>query len=453
MSLTNFFTKNIILPIGDYISNQTVSSCLDFLFDSQNWTINELEAYQNEKLRKLIEHSYQNVQFYREKFDDIRLKPYDVKSVGDLWKLPILSKNEIRINILNGKLIAVNISENEKMKNGSSGSTGEPLHYYITRDAYSLNIAAAIRGWYWMGYKLGDKFVKLSQNPRNNLKKKLQDRVSRNKYLFSQQLTNDNFRKILSEILEYGPKVLRGYPDPLFFLAKFAHNNSITDLKIPIITTTGNILFPEVRKYIEQQFHGVVYDSYSCEGSALFSESKENGIYYGASEYAITEIINNDKSYVDDGERGRHITTDLHNLACPFIRYDTQDYVTKIDVEKKKKAMKELVAISRIDGRDNDILVTPSGKYLIVHNFTGFFQNSRLGSVKQFQIIQESISEIIIKIVVDDSYCEEIEKYIINYWKEYIGDNVAVFVSIVNDIPITKSGKRRFIVRNSSIKL
>ncbi len=43
-----------------------------------------------------------------------------------------------------------------------------------------MNIAANLLGWYWMGYRLADKYIKLSQNPRKSRLILLQDFVCNN---------------------------------------------------------------------------------------------------------------------------------------------------------------------------------------------------------------------------------------------------------------------------------
>jgi phenylacetate-CoA ligase len=170
MSLRNNITEKIILPLSDIALGQSVAKHFKFLQKSQWWSEAKLKEYQNKKLRELIKHSYENVPYYTELFDSLNLTPSDINTTDDLVKLPILTKETIRENFKNGKIIAKNIPIKELMLRGSSGSTGEPLQYYITKDAYSFNIAANLRGWYWMGYRLGDKYIKLSQNPRKGIK-------------------------------------------------------------------------------------------------------------------------------------------------------------------------------------------------------------------------------------------------------------------------------------------
>lgn len=302
-----------------------------------------------------------------------------------------------------------------------------------------------------MDYRLGDKFVKLSQNPRNRFLKKLQDKINRNHYLFVQQLTESNFKRIIDSIVKYRPTIIRGYPDPLFFLAKYIKDHNINPPSLKAITTTGNILFPEARNLIESQFGCKVFDAYSCEGGANVFECSSHECYHSTMEYGITEVLNSKGEEVQPGERGRLITTDLLNYAVPFIRYDSQDIVIKS--KNKCSCHRQLLGIDQIEGRNNDILITPSGKYLIVHNFTGFFQQKDIGSVQQFQIIQDQADHIIFKLVVTPNFTTTDETKILQYWSSYIGNDVSIDLEYVTDIPVSLSGKRRFIIRNPKIPL
>jgi len=447
MSFNNLITEKIILPLSDLAFHQTITKHFNFLQKSQWWSIEELKEYQNKKLRILIKHAYENVPYYNDIFKKMKLVPADIKTTDDLLKIPILTKEMIRKNFPH-RIVAKNIAKKKIMLKASSGSTGEPLQYYITKDAYSFNIASNLRGWYWMGYRIGDKYVKLSQNPREELKKKLQDKINRCNYISSQQLTEKNIKKTIKEIKKYNPAFIRGYPDPMYLLAKYIKNNS---LKIPMskaINTTGNILFNQTRKLIEEQFHCKVFDSYSCEGGANIFECETHEFYHSSMEYAITEILDTSRE-VPPGERGRLVTTDLRNFAVPFIRYDSQDIVKK--GENHCICGRGLFTIKRIEGRDNDFLITPSGKYLIVHNFTGYFE--WINTVKQFQVIQEEINKIIIKLVVNETFNEYEKEKIHKYWSTYVGEDIKIYIELVDNIPLTTSGKRRFLIRNKHIPL
>ena len=177
-----------------------------------------------------------------------------------------------------------------------------------------------------MGWRLGDRYVKLSQNPRNNPVKRLQDYMTNNLYLATNPLTDENFANVLRQIESYKPRVIRCYPDPLLLLARYKRVHPEFAWSPVAITTTGNTLFPETRKEIEEAWGCKVFDSYSCEGNSCVFECPTHTCYHSTEEYGISEVVDEQGNPVKKGV-GRLVSTSLWNMAQPFIRYDTQDFV------------------------------------------------------------------------------------------------------------------------------
>jgi phenylacetate-CoA ligase len=445
MAIINWAEENILLPAFDFLSGKSISRSLFFLLNSQHWSSDKILEYQEERLHNLIKHAYENVPFYHELFHDHHLLPSDIKTSSDLHKIPVISKNDLRKHS-SEYYLAQNISNRKIILMNSSGSTGEPFTYYITPEAFSMNYACAIRGWYWMGYKLGDTFSKLSQNPRSAITKKLQDFFTRNHYIFIRDLKNEYLHDVIHQLNLVKPDYIRCYPDPLLFLSLLINQGHALHYTPRAINTTGNILTTDAREKIEKAFKAPVFDSYSCEGSAQFFESPGRETYFSSMEYAITEVIDNNNN---PAGIGRHITTDLWNYAMPFIRYDTQDIIEK-SIKNGPSGI-NLTGFSHIHGRDSDILITPSGKYLIVHTFTIFFEYFE--EIIQFQVIQYEHDRIRVLLVVNDRYNKDTENAILSGLIDLLGKDIFIEIEKVTEIPLLPSGKRKFIIRDESIKL
>ncbi len=445
MGLYNWLQENIVLGASDLLSGQSISGSLHFLLESQVWKPEKLAEYQEERLKLLINHAYENVPFYHELFQKHHLVPSDIKSAEDLHKIPVIDKNEMRRHEP-GYYLARNIPVRKSIRLNSSGSTGAPFTYFINPEAYSMSYACAIRGWYWMGYKLGDTYAKLSQNPRSGYYKKLQDIVTRSQYLFIKDLTAENLREVLKSLNHTQPAFIRCYPDPLLFLSILIKDGFKLKYSPKAINTTGNILTPDARNKIEEAFGAPVFDSYSCESSAQFFEDPERKSYRASMEYAITEVLDSDDVPTITG---RHITTDLWNLAMPFIRYDTQDIIERSQESPDSEI--KLASFRQIKGRNSDILVTPSGKYLIVHTFTIFFEY--FTEIVQFQVVQTKTDQVEILLVVNNKYDNKTEKAIAAGLEDLIGKDVEIIIKTVSNIPLLPSGKRKFIIRDESVRL
>lgn len=450
MSIKNFLTEKVVLPVSDLLTGNSVYKCLQFLNRSQYWTREEIDKYQNAKLRALIEHAYTNVPFYKELLLDLRLKPEEIQTKDDLQKIPIITKDDLRKK--KNKHLATNLKEKKLLYRSSSGSTGEPFQFYVSRHSESMQKASAIRAWYWMGYRLGDKYVKVSMNPRSSLIKKMQDKINNSLYLSSTQLTPESFRIIAGMIKRFDPKIIRCYPVPLYVLAKEIESiqGQYDGKSLKAINTTGSTLHHNTRAFIEQTFKTRIFDSYSCEGGAVYSQCAESGFYHPAEEYAISEFITDEFTHSAPDKPVRHITTDLHNYASPFIRYDTQDYLV-LGPEKICSCGRHFINIDKIKGRDSDILITPSGKYLIVENFVAYFE--WIPEVDQIQVVQDKLDEIAINLIVNETFTPEVKLKIYNYWTNYVGSDVNVTIDVVDEIKLTPTGKRRTVIRNPELGL
>ncbi len=446
MSLYNWVSERVVLPASDVLLKRSIARDLKFLFDSQWWSRADLEEYQDERLRELIRHAFDNVPYYNDLFKRCKLTPGDIRSQRDLHKIPFLTKDLIRQNFPH-RLAARNIPAAQTIAKASSGSTGEPLRYALSKDSYGFKIACFLRGWYWMGYRLGDRYVKLSVHSRGNTEKKIQDRINNCVYVNSPYLTNENVHDCLGQIIRSRAKFIRGYPTVLDVFARHLENGS-GERYVPVaISTNGEPLYPVQRKNIEERFLCPVFDSYSAEGVSVMMECPTHQTYHVASEYGITEVLK-DGEPVEEGV-GEIVGTDLHNYAMPFIRYQVKDIGT---VKKKTCACgRGLPLFERIEGRDTDILVTPSGKHITFYFFAVYFMWNE--GVEMFQLRQHQPDQMTLKLVPTALFKKQMKDRIHDDIIRHIGEDVHLDVEVVDDIPLTSSGKRRFFVRDPNISM
>lgn len=444
MLFPNMLYEKIFLPLGDLISGQSIYSKFNFLKESQYWSDNEIKKFQNNRLKIVINHSYEYVPYYKNLFNKLNLKPNNFQDIEDLSKLPILTKQMIKSEGIEN-FTSILLPKSKMLLSSSSGSTGAPLFYYRNKDAYSVNLAANLRGWTWMGFNLGDRFMVLSQNSRKDKLKKIQDKMSNNLFLATNPLIDSNFEFILKEIERYKPKYIRCYPDPLLFLARYKQSHPQYKYTPKCITTTGNTLHLDTRKEIEETFGCKIFDSYSCEGNSNVFECETHECYHSSAEYGISEFLDDNNKPIKDGI-ARLISTDLWNLAHPFIRYETGDIV---EVSNEICSCgRVLPRINRILGRDNDVLTLDNGRKFIVHNFTGFFSVDHKEinrSVDLFQIVQKKNGNFIFRLKINNNFNNEARLFIQNYWEKEF--KVPIEIEIVEEIPLTKSGKRKFIIK------
>lgn len=440
MNIYPKIARNVILPLADIATGTKISKYLKFLEKTQWWSREELQEYQNKKLRALIKHAYENVPYYHRIFRENNLTLDDIKTTEDLVKLPIITKDVIRANFPDD-IVSKKYNQKKIILSSSSGSTGEPLQYFSTKSFYSQIIAAELRGWGWMGYRVGDRYIKISVNPRRILSKRIQDRLMRCSYIHLGELNDKSMEKCVKAMRQIRPKIIRGYPVPMFILVKFMKRNNIDDIRPKAITTTGETLFGHHRKAIESQFDCKIFDEYGGEGVPKVFECEEHDGYHIAIENGYIEILKNN-DLAAPGERGEIIVTNFENYATPFIRYKINDIGVLSD--EKCPCGRGLPLLKSILGRDTDIITTPHGGLITNQFFLSFFE--WFEGIDQFQVIQEKLDKITIKIAKNSKFSGKDLNKIQTEVQKYVGNDINLYIKFVDKIPLAKSGKRRFVI-------
>ena len=416
-----FLHEHVILPLSDLLKGEKVYKYLRLLRKAESWSDRQMKDFQQQRLHQLISYAAQEVPFYRDWFRDHNINP----ETATLNQLPIVSKSIMRQEGIE-RFTAERFPVKKRILSRSSGSTGEPFSYYISKEAYSVNTAAKLRTWYLAGYRLGDRYMKIANGARQSKIKKLQDLVNNSIYVPFYSMGDDTLKSILDQIEQCHPTIIRSYPIPLFLLAQYRNCHPEYTFRPRHIMTTGSTITSAYRTEIEKAFGCDVIDSYSCEGTPNTYETSVHDGYHQTHYYGIIEILDNNNQPVTNGI-GRVVSTDLWNYAHPFLRYDTQDIVEVADGK-----------IMRIMGRESDALVPANGTIYTVHNFSRFFTHGVSG-VDAYQIVRRKSNHITFRLVVNNQYNSDTERHIIDYWRERLG--VKVDVSIVDSIPLMNNNK------------
>ena len=167
--------KKIILPIADIVMHTKVSHYYSLIKKMQYYSSDEIKKWQNKKLHELINHSYYNTKYYKRLFDNNNISPDDIKSIEDLNKIPILTKEIIKKNY--SDLIPSNIESVRHISSSTGGSTGEPLKFNLDLDSWSYIVANTILYWEKTKYKYGDKYLAIGSTSLFVSKKSLKHHI------------------------------------------------------------------------------------------------------------------------------------------------------------------------------------------------------------------------------------------------------------------------------------
>src|SRR4051812_44877163 len=103
-------------------------------------------------LRRLVRHAYEQVPFFRERFDSAQLLPDDIRSLDDFRKLPPMSRHEAWAS---SQTRTSKNAPKSIIKKTTGGTTGEPLLFGYEHDSEYWRQAIKMRGYGWAGHRLG----------------------------------------------------------------------------------------------------------------------------------------------------------------------------------------------------------------------------------------------------------------------------------------------------------
>jgi len=441
----NQILNKCVYPIINqfYPQNKDTLVQLHFLKKSQWWKTEQLQLLQKKKLRKLLKHAYTNVPYYHKIFRKLNVKPDDFKEIEDLKKLPFLTKNDV-INHFD-QLIPRNIPKQQLILSFTGGTTGKRMRFYVDNHWESCNMAAAYREWEWAGYNIGDKMVYLwgSLNDikiQNQIKLKLFNMLQRIQILNAYDINEATFPKYVQTLKRFKPKIINSYASAAYIMAKYLIDEENNSINPKAILTSCETLLDFQKKTIEEGFQSEVFDYYSARDTSLHAaECAEHSGYHTSIENAIVEFIKKDETVVS-GEYGELTITDLSNFAMPFIRYKIGDI--GIPTDETCACGRSLPIIKKILGRITDMIITKDGKYIPGLYFIHIFDTD---AIKKYQLIQKTREKFILKIVKGENFSEEALDTIILKIRDKCG-NVQILIEEVSEIPLTSSGKYRFII-------
>jgi phenylacetate-CoA ligase len=420
----------------------------NFLEESQWFNEEQLVEYQEKMLEKLIQYSYLHVEYYRNLMDEQRLKPSDIKTIDDLQKLPILTKDIIKNNFK--MLLSDEYSLKTVDKGHTSGTTGSPLEICYSKNLINYNYAMLDRQYSWAGVnlgKFGDRVAVIRGNiivPLNTLKPPFW----RYNYLHNQLLLSsfhlkpENIDLYINELRNYSPSALDGYPSTVYILAKYLKNKG-EKLKLNSVLTSSETLYDFQRETIEESFECKVYDYYGSAERVLFTTEcdKHTGGHIGM-EYGITEICDSNGFRLEQGSTGTVIATSLHNYAMPLIRYKTND----------RSAIKTIqcdcgrahVLLDDVTTKAEDTIVLKDGRMISPSVLTHPFKP--LTSILESQIIQNDLSNITVKLRVDNNFSEDDKNALVHGLSDRLGSDTRIDIELVDKLERTPTGKFKWVI-------
>ncbi len=318
----------------------------------------EIVNIQNKRLVEIVDYAYRNVEFYRNKFDKIGLKPQDIKSIKDIKKIPFTCKQDLRDNYPYG-MFAVPMEKIVRL-HASSGTTGTQTVVGYTQD--DIDIWADILADTLKRYGVVKNDIVQNSTPYGLFTGGIGLH-----YGFERlgatviPISGGNTEKQVMALKNFGVTVLSSTPSYALHLFETMNKMGIKaeELKLRIGIFGAEPWSDEIRNRIEKCFKIKAYDIYGLSevmGPGVAGEcTMKNGLHINE-EYFLPEIIDkNTLEEVQDGEEGELVITTLTKEALPILRYRTRDLT--VMTHKRCECGCNCARIKRIRARSDDMMI------------------------------------------------------------------------------------------------
>jgi len=318
----------------------------------------DLSRLQLERLKAALDRVCQQVPFYRQSFDRLKLHPEEIKSLEDLKRLPFTSKADLRDSYPYG-MFAVPLREVVRI-HSSSGTTGKPTVVGYTRNdlltwsnlvarfltaggvtredvvqiAFGYGLFTGGFGLHYGAERIGASVIPVSAG---------------------------NTQRQIMIMQDFRSTALVCTPTYALYLSEAMAETGVDPKSLYLrVGLFGSEPWSEsMRREIEGKLSILATDNYGLSeviGPGVAGECEFKLGLHLFEDHFIPEVIDLETQEVlPYGEKGELVLTTLTKEAFPLIRYRTGD-ITSLNPEPCRCG-RTLVRMARVSGRTDDMLI------------------------------------------------------------------------------------------------
>jgi len=354
--------------------------------------LHEIRALQSLRLFQTVRHAYNNISFYKKKFDEMGLTPDDIQSIDDLHKLPFTYKQDLRDNYPYGlfavpqdQIVRIHASSGTTGKQTVVGYTANDLVTWSDCCARALTAAGGDSSDYvhvsygyglftgGMGLHYGAERIKATVIPASV----------------------GNTQRQIQVIRDFGSSLICCTPSYAIVLGETMRDMGIStsELKLKAGIFGAEPWTEEMRHKIESLLNIKAYDIYGLSEvmgpGVSFECSQQTGMHVNEDHF-IPEIINPETGEVlPDGEQGELVFTAITKEALPLLRYRTRDIASLS--RKKCSCGRTLIKMTKPAGRTDDMLII-RGVNVFPSQIESVLLN--LGMAPHYQLIIDRVNNL-----------------------------------------------------------
>ncbi len=317
----------------------------------------QIKAWQDERLVKTVARVWENCEYYRNKMKDQGVEPGDIKSTEDLWKLPFLTKDDLRDAYPYG-LMSAPLSDCVRIQS-TSGTTGKRVVAFYTQHDIDLWEDCCARAIMAVGGTKDDVcqvaygYGLFTGGPGLN-------GGSHKVGCLTLPMSSGNTDRQLQFMCDLGATIICCTPSYAAYLAENIHERGLRDqIKLKAGIFGAEAWTEEMRRDIEKQLGIKAYDIYGLteiSGPGVSFECEAQTGMHINEDHFIAEIIDPKTGKVlPEGEKGELVFTSITKEAFPLLRYRTKDIC--VLTREPCPCGRTHVKMSKPMGRSDDMLI------------------------------------------------------------------------------------------------
>lgn len=436
--------RNIVLPIIELARREPISRCLGELTASERLSRDQLCEMQWGKLKRLVDHAYRNVPFYRDRFDRLQARPEEIRRFEDYARLPTLTKDEIRDN----QTAMREAETRRRIEHCRSGGTlGEPLTLVRDSLASAYARAAQQRGLAWHGLQPGEKQIRLWGIPVTGAaawKERFKDRALNRIRISSFDVSPENVRSWVETFRRYGARYIYGYTSAVHRVCQLIEELGLDGGSLPVefAVCTAETLHPHQRETIERSLDCRVINEYGCSEMGPISMECPQGSMHLSMENILVEFVKREAGAAPP----EIVLTNLNSFSMPMMRYKIQDTGRLLD--GACECGRGLAMMDVDAGRVMVMLRSTDGRYVSGTYFAyiAFDVINEHGGIRDFRVVQKEADRLEVTLVKTGDFTDLVLERFTARVREKLGEAMRIDYLFVDEIPPEPSGKRLYVV-------
>ncbi len=413
--------------------------------DREHWSASRLAAWQQEQLAHVLQHAATRVPYYRASWER-RRRAGDRASTELLENWPLLAKDELRANPR--AFISDDCDARGMFHEHTSGTTGTPLNLWFTRrtlHAYYAVYEARVRRRF--GVTRHDRWANIGGQQIVPFEQRkapfwVWNAALHQLYMSSYHLAPAFVPAYVDALRAHHITYALGYASSLYSLATLALEHGCEPSPLRLVVTNAEPLFDYQRTAIHKAFGTIPRQTYGMSELCCSANECAHSTLHLWPEVGVVEVVSEtSEAAVSPGETGRIVCTNLLNVDTPLIRYVVGDRGALQPEGSACACGRTLPALASIDGRLDDVLVTPDGRR--IGRLDPVFKADL--AIREAQIIQETLTRVRIRLVPTKDFTAETGEALIRSLRQRMGD-VEVVLEQVSSIPRTAAGKFRAVI-------